>query len=86
MMRKCSVSRGSVDENNDIVSHGIVAKWRQKFSDAKDLAKQYGSPIYKQGTRYSRLPTFYTVYNFLRFFAWVKHFLPIFHFTMLAAL
>jgi len=26
MMRKCSVSRGSIDENNDSISHGIVAK------------------------------------------------------------
>src|SRR6218665_328714 len=26
MMRKYSVSRGSIDENNDGVSHGIVAK------------------------------------------------------------
>jgi len=37
----------------------------QNFFDAEYLAKQYGSPIYKQGTRYSRLPTFHTVYDFL---------------------
>src|SRR6218665_3019453 len=88
MMRKCSVSRGSIDENNYSVSHGIVAKLTSaaEFFDAEDLAKQYGSPVFKQGTRYSRLPTFHTVYDFLRFFVWIKKFLPIFHFTMLAGL
>src|SRR6218665_249366 len=57
-------------ENNYSVSHGIVAKLTSasEFSDAEDLAKQYGGPIYKQRTRYSRLPTFHTVYDFLRFF------------------
>ena len=67
MMRKCSVSRGSIDENNEGVSHGIVAKLTSaaEFSDAEDFAKQYGGPIYKQGMRYSRLPTFHTVYDFL---------------------
>jgi len=67
MMHKCSVSRSSIDENNDSVSHGIVTKLTPvaEFSDAVDLAKQYGSPIYKQGMRYSRLPTFHTVYDFL---------------------
>src|SRR6218665_2475496 len=37
-------------------------------------------------TRYSRLPTFHTVYDFLRFFVWITIFLPIFHFTMLSGL
>ena len=59
---------------------------RRNFSDAEDLAKQYGGRIYKHGMRWSRLPTFYTVYNFLRFFAWVKNVLPIFHFIMLTGL
>src|SRR6218665_428708 len=85
MMRKCSVRE---IENNYSVSHGIVAKLTSavEFSDAEDLTKQYGGPIFKQGTRYSRLPTFHTVYDFLRFFVWIKNFLPIFHFTMLAGL
>src|SRR6218665_3290264 len=59
---------------------------RRNFSDADDLSKQYGGLIYKQGTQYSRLPTSHTVYDFLRFFDWVKKFLPIFHFKMLAGL
>jgi len=54
--------------------------------DAEDLAKQYGSPIYKQGMQYSRLQTFQTVYDFLRFFAWAQNFRPIFYFTILAGL
>src|SRR6218665_878190 len=85
MMRKCSVRK---IENNYSVSHGIVAKLTSgaEFSDAEDLAKQYGVPIYKQGTRYSRLPTFHTVYDFLRFFVWIKKILPICHFSMLAGL
>src|SRR6218665_111474 len=43
MVRKCSVSRGSIDENNDSISHGIVAKLTSaaEFSDAEDLAKQF---------------------------------------------
>ena len=75
-------------ENYYSVSHGIVAKFTSaaEFSDAEDLAKQYGGPIYKQGTQCSRLLTFHTVYDFLQFFAWIKIFLPIFHFTMLAGL
>src|SRR6218665_584203 len=36
------------------------------------------------GTRYSRLPTFHTVYDPSLYLAWVKKCLPIFHFTMLA--
>ena len=66
----------------------IVAKLTSaaEFSDAEDLAKQYGGPIYKQGTRYSRLLTFHIVYDFLRFFVWIKKILPICHFTMLAGL
>src|SRR6218665_494252 len=41
MMRKCSVRE---IENNYSVSHGIVAKLTSaaEFSDAEDLAKQYG--------------------------------------------
>jgi len=62
MMRKCNVRRGSIDENKDNVSHGIVAF--VKFSDAADLAKWYGSPTYKQGMRYSRSQTFHIVYDF----------------------
>src|SRR6218665_2260311 len=79
MMRKCSVRE---IENNYSVSHGIVAKLTSaaEFSDAEDLAKQYGGPIYKQGTRYSRLPTFHTVYDFLRFFCLDKIFSPDFPF------
>ena len=72
MMCKCSVSRGSIDgkiENNDSVSHGTVAKFTSvaEFSDTEDLAKQSGGPIYEQGTRYSRLLTFHTVYDFYDF-------------------
>jgi len=38
---------------------------QRNFSNAEDLPKQYGCPIYKQGTRYSRLPTVHTVYDCL---------------------
>ena len=40
MMRKYSLSRGSIDENNDSVSLGIIAKLTAsvEFSDAEDLA------------------------------------------------
>jgi len=82
-MPKCSVSRGSIEENNECKQNLLL---RRNFSDADDLAKQYGGLIYKQGTQYSRFPTFHTVYDFLRFFDWVKIFLPILHFTMLAGL
>src|SRR6218665_2864321 len=82
-MPKCSVSRGSIEENNECKQNLLL---RRNFSDADDLAKQYGGLIYKQGTQYSRLPTFHTFYDFLLFFALVKNFLPIFHFTMLAGL
>src|SRR6218665_3905855 len=85
MMRKCSVRE---IENDYSVRHGIVAKLTSaaEFFDAEDLAKQYGGPVFKQGTRYSRLPTFHIVYDFLRFFVWIKNFRPIFHFTMLTGL
>src|SRR6218665_525840 len=69
-------------ENNYRVSHGIVAKLTSaaEFSDAEDLAKQYGGLIYKQGTRYSRLPTFHTVYDFFTIFCLDKNVSPYFPF------
>jgi len=81
-MCKCGLSRGLIDENNDSVV--IVAKLTsaEEFSDTEDLAKQYGGPT----NRVNRVRDIQDYRLFVRFFAWVKKILPIFHFTMLAGL
>jgi len=68
MLCKCSVSRGSIDENNDSVSHRIVTKLTSEaqFSTAEDLAKQYGGPVYKR----------YVIFKMNRLFMFFLLFLP----------
>src|SRR6218665_1906656 len=83
MMRKCSISL--IDEKLKIMkvyamelSQNLTSA--AEFFDAEGFAKQYGGPIYKQGMRYSRLPTFHTVYDFFTIFCLGKKFSPYFPF------